>query len=47
MKLSKEVCVHHIEHEPVVLTAEETYFYMIDFQINQFLRMQGCIFYFD
>ena len=46
MKLSKEVCVHHIEHEPVLLTAEEIYFCMISHQINQLLHMQGRSFYF-
>ena len=35
MKLSKEFCVHHIEHEPVLLTAEEIHFYMIANEIHQ------------
>ena len=26
VKLSKKVCVYLIEHEPVILTSEETYF---------------------
>ena len=46
MKLSKEVCVHHIEHEPVLLTYEGIYFCMIAHQIYQLLHMQGCGFYF-
>ena len=46
MKLSKEVCLHHIEHEPVLLTAEEIYFYTIAHQIHQLLHMQGCSFCF-
>ena len=46
MKLSKEVCVHHIEHEPVLVTAEEIYFCMIAHQFHQLLHMQGCSFYF-
>ena len=47
IKLSKEVCVHHIEYEPVLLTAEEIYFCMISHQINQLLHMQGCSFCFN
>ena len=46
MRLSKEICVHHIEHEPVLLTAEEIYFCMIAHQIHQLLNMQECSFYF-
>ena len=46
MKLSKEFCVHHIGHEPVLLTDEEIYFCMIAHQIHQLLHMQGCSFYF-
>ena len=45
VNLSKEDCVHHIEHEHVVLTAEEIYFCMIDHQIHQLLHMQVCSFY--
>ena len=46
VKLSKEVCVHHIEHEPVLLTAEGIYFFIIAHQIHQLLHMQGCSLYF-
>ena len=46
MKLSKEFCVHHIEHEPVLLTVENKYFCMITHQIHPLLNMQGCDFYF-
>ena len=46
VKLSKEFCVHHIEHEPVLLKFEEIYACMIAHQINQLLHMQGCSFYF-
>ena len=45
MKFSKEVCVHHIEHEPVLLTAEAIYFCTISHQIHQLLHMQGCSLY--
>ena len=45
MKFPKEVCLHHIEHEPVILTAEEIYSYMIAHQVHQLLHMQGCSFY--
>ena len=34
VKLSKEVCIHHIEHEPILLTVEEIYFCMIAHQIH-------------
>ena len=44
IKLSKEVCLHDIEHEPVLLTSEEIYFYMIAQQIDQLLHMQGFSF---
>ena len=40
VKILKEVCVHHIEHEPVLLTVEEIYFCMIVHQIHQLLHMQ-------
>ena len=46
VELSKQVCVHHIEHESVILTAEEIYFCMISHQIHQLLHMQGYSFYF-
>ena len=46
VKLSKEVCVHHIEHEPFLQTVEEIYFCMIAHQIHQLLHMQGSSFYF-
>ena len=46
MKLSKKVCVRHIEHETVLLTPEEIYFCMLAHQIHQLLSMQGCGFYF-
>ena len=46
VKLSKEVCVHHIEHEPVLLTVGEIYFCIITHQIHQLLHMQGFSFYF-
>ena len=46
VKLTKEVCAHHIEHEPVLLTAEEIYSCMIAHQVHQLLHMQGCSFYF-
>ena len=46
VKLSREVCVHHIEHEPVLLKVEEIYFCMIAHQIHQLLHMQVCSFYF-
>ena len=46
LKLSKEVCVHQIEQEPVRLTSEEIYSCMIAHKINQLLHMQGCSFYF-
>ena len=39
IKLSKEVCVHHIEHEPVLLKFEEIYFFMIAHQIHQLLHI--------
>ena len=46
IKSSKEFFVNHIKHEPVLLTAEEIYSFMIAHQIHQLLHMQGCIFYF-
>ena len=46
VKLSKEVCVHQIEHEPVLLTAEEIYFCMSAHEMYQLLHMQGYSFYF-
>ena len=46
MKLSKEVCVNHTEHEPVLLTAEENCSCLIAHQINKLLNMQRCGFYF-
>ena len=46
VKLSKEVCVHHNEHELVLLIAEEIYFCVIAHQINQLVNMQRCSFYF-
>ena len=47
VKVSKEVCIHHIEHEPVLLTAKEIYFFMIAHQIHQLLHMQRCSYYFN
>ena len=44
--IPKEVYVHHIEHETVLLTSKEIYFCMIDHQIYQLLHMQGRSFYF-
>ena len=41
VKLSKEVFVHHIEHEPVLLTAKGIYSSMIAHQIHQLLHIQG------
>ena len=46
VKLSKEVCVNHIENEPVLVKVEEVYFCMISHQIHQLLHMQGCGLYF-
>ena len=46
VKLSKEVCVNHIEHEPVLPTVEENYSCMIAHHILQLIHMQGCSFYF-
>ena len=46
MNSSKEVCVYHIEHEPVLLTFEEIYFCIIANQIHQLRHMQECSFYF-
>ena len=46
IKLPKEICVHHIENEPVLLTFEETYYCMIAHQIHQLLQIQGCSFCF-
>ena len=45
VKLSKEICVNHIEHELVLLTAEWIYFYMFSHQIHQLFHMQGCGFH--
>ena len=47
VKLSKEFCVHHIEQDPVLLTAEEIYSFMISHQIHQLLHMQNCSLYFN
>ena len=46
VKLSKEVFVHRIRHEPVLLIAEENYSCMIAHQIHKLLQMQGCSFCF-
>ena len=40
VKLSKEVCVHHIEHKPLLLTVEELHACMITHEIHQLLHMQ-------
>ena len=47
VKLPREVCVHHIEHETVLLTVEEICFCMIVHQIHQLLHMQECSFDFN
>ena len=46
MKISKEVCVHHIEYEPVLLTVKEIYYCMTAHKTHQPLYMQGYSFYF-
>ena len=45
LNLLKEDCVHHIKHEPVLLTDEEFNFCIIAHQIHQLLHMKGCSFY--
>ena len=45
LNLLKEDCLHHIEHEPVLLTDKEFNFCIIGHQIHQLLHMKGCSFY--
>ena len=47
MKLPKGVCVNKIEHESILLTAKEIYFFMISHQIHQLFHMQKCSLYFN